>query len=176
MKSLIVLGLLAVAAIGLWLAPQRTTAREIEHPATIAAASSVTSGAVGTTGVDPVAAVEPAIIREIETITGTNDGMALTGRRVDLHVDVQGLANDHAFWVGSPDNRLLVVLARDASSHRIAPVHRGQRTAVSGVIRRIPDSGTVAQWKLTRSDGRELADRKIYVRAETVTTQSHGAK
>jgi hypothetical protein len=172
MKWFLVLGLLAIAAIGLWPAPQSTTAREIEDRATTGKA---TSAAVGTTGGHANVAEGPAIISEIETITGTNDGMALIGRRVDLHVDVQGLANDHAFWVGSPDNRLLVVLARDNSSHRMAPVHRGQRTAVSGVIKRIPDTEAIAAWKLTSTDRRELVDRKIYIRADSITTQSHGA-
>lgn len=175
MKLLLVLGLLAIAATALWLVPQshitsegRNIADRRAQPATIE------SGAVGTTGTTPVAPAEPIVIREIETITGANDGIAMIGRRVDLHVDVQGLANDHSFWVGSPDNRLLVVLVRDASTHRKAPVHRGQRTAVAGVIRRIPQAEEMDSWDLTGADRKELADRKIYIRAESITTQNHG--
>jgi hypothetical protein len=145
------------------------------------------SGAVGTSGTHDGAAEghESNAVREIETITGANDGMALVGRRVDLHVDVQDIASGQAFWVGSADNRVLVVLARDnrsgrqrqggtPASHGIAPVRGGQRAMISGVIRRMPRAEDMTGWDLTEDEKRELSEKKIYIRADTVSSEGHG--
>jgi hypothetical protein len=197
MKWLFALGLIAGAVAGLWLVPQTRDDREKRDGGrTIAGSTASTphhdakpsTGAVGTSGThDGAAEINGGdVITEIETITGTNDGMRLVGRRVDLHVDVQGRANDHAFWVGSRDNRLLVVLRRDRrdgtqrqqgrpSNHGISPVHRGQRAAISGVIRATPAAEQRYSWSLTRNDEKELADRKIYIDADTVRSEGHGA-
>ena len=205
MKWLFVLGALVLAAAGLWLVPQDHNDRENWEGGGVVAGSTASSPhhyleasprPVGTSGQHEPAAEDrgvsehtfeddAAIVREIETITGANDGMALIGRRVDLHVDVQSLANDNAFWVGSRDNRLLVVLGRDTrgdservrglpATHHIAPVHRGQVAAISGVIRPLPKAEQMYSWDLTTDDRRELADRKIYIRAEKVSSQGHG--
>jgi hypothetical protein len=140
---------------------------------------------VGTTGShdDASGGEDAAVLREIETITGANDAMSLVGRRVDLHVDVQSRANDYAFWVGSPDNRLLVVLGRDnrngtkrqagvPANHGITPVRDGQRAAISGVLRAIPIAEHRYSWDLTADDEKELSERKVYIRAEAVTPES----
>ena len=183
MKSLFVLGLVALAALGLWLVPQnrddRITPRDraVEPPR-----------AVGTSGTHDGSSEAPDAnaVTEIETITGVNDGMTLVGRRVDLHVEVQQRANDVAFWVGSPDNRVLVVLGRDnrtgeqrqkgaPSGHGISPVRGGQRAAISGVIRPVPPAEQRMSWSLTEADEKELADRKIYIRADTVSSEGHGS-
>ena len=111
--------------------------------------------------------------------------MSLVGRRVDLHVDVQEMANDRAFWVGPADNRVLVVLARDnrsgwhrqhglPASHGIAPVHGGQRATISGVVRPMPSSQEMYSWDLTKNEYKELADRKVYIRADAVQSEGHG--
>jgi hypothetical protein len=189
---------LAVAAV--YLVPQNRNDREewqgggVEvgsanqgspHSDMNAPPSKEAEAAVGTTGShdDAAGAEDAAVLREIETITGANDAMALVGRRVDLHVDVQARANDHAFWIGSPDNRLLVVLARDnrngtkrqsgvPASHGIEPVRHGQRAAISGVVRSIPIAEHRYGWDLTERDEQELHERKVYIHAETVTPQS----
>lgn len=183
MKSLFALGLVAIAALGLWLVPQnrddRIAARNpgVEPPR-----------AVGTSGTREASAEAPDanVVTEIETITGVNDGMTLVGRRVDLHVEVQQRANDVAFWVGSPDNRVLVVIGRDnrtgaqrqtgePSGHGISPLHDGQPAAISGVIRPVPPAEQRMSWSLTEADEKELADRKIYIRADTVSSEGHGS-
>jgi len=195
MKSLFVFGLLAVAAVGLWLIPQRHKDGDLSEPGVAVAASAApisSSSApepqpVGTSGTHEadVEADDAAIVREIETITGANDAMALVGRKVDLHVDVQHLANDQAFWVGPRDNRVLVVLARDnrsgvqrqearSATHRVVPVHNGQPATISGVIRPLPVREQMASWNLTETDRKEAADRKIYIRADSVGTLGHG--
>jgi hypothetical protein len=196
MKWVFVLGLIALALAGIWLIPQNRNDREKwEGGGVIAGSTSSTphhdeqpAPPVGTSGVHEGAAESHRgdVITEIETITGANDAMTLVGRRVDLHVDVQERAADSAFWVGSKDNRLLVVLRRDRrdgedrqkgqpSNHGIAPVHGGQRATVSGVIRAVPQSEQRYSWNLTREDENELDDRKVYIDADTVRPEGHGA-
>jgi hypothetical protein len=197
-RWLLVLGGLALAAIFVWAMPQNRNDREDWEGGGVEVGSANQGSAhsdmdasqrsqaapVGTTGNhDEAGAEDAAVLREIETITGANDAMALVGRRVDLHVDVQARANDHAFWVGSPDNRLLVVLGRDnrngtkrqsgvPASHGIEPVRDGQRAAISGVVRSIPIKEQRYNWNLTADDERELSERKVYIHAERVSPES----
>ncbi len=189
MKWMTVLGLLVLAVVGLRLTPEGNARTPRPRDGTRVAAA--VSDAVGTTGTHSAAHARAAeidegnVVTEIETITGANDGMMLVGRRVDLHVDVQKRVSDHAFWVGSADNRVLVVLVQDdprgpghhqgrLSRHQIVPVHRGQRAAIAGVIRSMPKPGQLAGWRLTRDDVEELTDRKIYIRADSVSSEGHG--
>jgi hypothetical protein len=169
-------------------------AEQLERtPASVA--SGATEGSVGTSGsgdaadvdgVDgPSAEVQPAIIQELDTITGSVDGQQLIGRRVDLHVRVQGVPNEVAFWIGERDNRVLVVLGRDNRDgkarqvgvpprHGISPVHPGQQATIAGSVQRLPKAEEIHNWKLTETDYADLLDRKVYVRADTVTTNGHG--
>jgi hypothetical protein len=163
----------------------RTPAPELSHGS---------SGVTGTSGQDlpreadansgPAAVVPPAIIQELETITGRVDGQELIGRRVDLHVRVQDIANDTAFWVGEGDNRLLVVMGRDnrnttkraagvPAAHGILPANAGQQVAISGSVQRLPKAEEMYSWQLTRTDAAELADRKFYIRADSVMPNGH---
>ena len=196
MKWMLLLGVFVVAVAGLWLVPQTRNDREKWDGAGVVAGSTASAphhdrgrspGAVGTSGTHDGAAEthQGDVITEVETITGATVGMTLVGRRVDLHVEVQARANDHAFWVGSHDNRLLVVLGRDrrgggerqggrSANHGIAPVHGGQRATISGMIRDVPKAERRYSWNLTRDDERELADRKIYIDADTVHSEGHG--
>ena len=188
MKWLFLAAAMAIAIVGLWLVPQtRSDREEWKGGGGMVPSPSSVGTPVGTSGAHDGAAEDHRgdVITEIETITGTNDGMTLVGRRVDLQVDVQSRANDQAFWVGPRDNRLLVVLARDRrdarerhrarpSNHGISPVHGGQRATVAGVIRAVPQAERRYSWNLTRDDERELADRKIYIEADTVSSEGHG--
>jgi hypothetical protein len=182
-----VVPLAGICVLGLWLAPQASSEGPTFAPTEAAYA-------VGTSGQQPSAPArdvltvaddldpQPSLIREIETITGANDAMALTGRRVDLHVDVQERATDVAFWVGPRDNRVLVVLVRprdrrqrgETAGHSITPVHGGQRAAISGVIRPVPAAEEMVSWNLSDEDKAELDDRKVYIRADAVTSEGHG--
>lgn len=180
MTWLFALGLLLLVGLGVLFVPNNRTARElavVDAPVPPVGTSGTHDSATEAKGAD--------VITEIETITGTNDAMVLVGRRVDLHVDVQNRANDYAFWIGSADNRLLVVIGRDkrggpqrqrgqAAHHRIAPVRGGQRAAISGVIRPAPSAEQRYSWNLTRADERELSDRKVYIDAEAVSSEGHG--
>jgi hypothetical protein len=173
---MLALGALTLAVLFVWLMPEPAVEGE--------------AGAVGMTGIQPrdkhdeAFGEDAAVLREIETITGTNDAMALVGRRVDLHVDVQERATDRAFWVGPADNRVLVVVARDnrdgvarqtgaSAHHGIEPVRNGQRAAISGVIRAVPRAEQRLSWELTDHDAREVAERKVYIRADRVSLESH---
>ena len=196
MKWMFVFGILIVLALGIVLVPQSRNDREMTEGGGMVTGSTAsmphhdiapTQGAIGTAGTHAGAAETDSgdVVTDVETITGTNDAMALVGRRVDLHVDVQDRANDRAFWVGSRDNRLLVVMSRDIregaerqrgepSTHHIVPVHGGQRAAISGVIRPMPKAEARYSWNLTKDDERELADRKVYIAADTVSSEGHG--
>jgi hypothetical protein len=198
MKRLLVLVCAFVLIVGLmvWLFPQEGVERNPAQAAASGTPSNPNIGVsppVGTTGTGgartdrpaPPEDFSPATIKEIETITGDLDGHQLIGRRVDLHVNAQNVVNGRAFWVGSSDNRLLVVIARDtrsggqhqrgdAPSHRISPAHRGQKTTISGTIQKVPAVETMESWGLTTADKAELADRKIYIRADNVSTEGHG--
>ena len=147
---------------------------------------------VGTTGEDrpratednsgPAAVVPPAIIQELSTITGTVDGHELIGRRVNVHATIQGVANDVAFWAGEGDNRIFVVTARDSrdgesrqrgepSSHGIPRLEAGRQVTITGTLQRLPKAEEMYSWQLSRNEAAELIDRKIYLRADTVTQQ-----
>jgi hypothetical protein len=196
-RWLLALGGLVLAAVFVWAMPQNRNDRERWSGGGVEVGSAGRGSthsdvggpdgareAVGTTGShDDAVAADAAVVREIETITGANDAMSLVGRRVDLHVDVQSRANDHAFWVGSPDNRLLVVMGRDnrngakrqsgaPASHAVEPVRHGQRAAISGVVRSIPNKEQRFNWNLTEDDERELSERKVYIHAESVSPES----
>lgn len=184
-----------LVALGIAWMYQRDTRRAAElDTAATAAAGTTIPGSVGTSGagiaqgVDssgPSATLPPAIIQELDTITGSVDGQELVGRRVDLHVTVHSVPNDVAFWIGEKDNRLLVVLRRDTRDgaarqlalpprHGIAPVHAGQQATISGFVQRLPKAEEMHGWQLTEPDYAELLDRKMYIRADTVTTDGHG--
>jgi hypothetical protein len=159
-----------------------------------AVAGTRTPGSVGTSGAGvapdatdgggPPAIVPPTVIQELDTITGSVDGQQLIGRRVDLHVTVHSVPNEVAFWIGGKDNRLLVV-GRDNRDrkqrqlglpprHDISPVHAGQQATISGSVQRVPKAEEMYSWRLTEPDYAELLDRKMYIRADTVTTDGHG--
>jgi hypothetical protein len=146
------------------------------------AAATGTSGKTGDAGASDT---ESGIIRELDTITGSVDGHELIGRRVNLTAPVRDKANDNAFWVGMGDNRMLVVLRRDhrdgvqrqqsdVAAHGIAPVHAGQTAVITGSIQKLPKAEDMFSWGLTAKDKKELAERQIYIRADTVTTEGHG--
>lgn len=183
-------GVVLLAAVALALVVPNQNERDVARKGAGSPRPDV-GGAVGTTGADavdgPGEGALGTLITEVETITGTNDAAQLVGRRVDLHVDVQEVANDVAFWVGPRGNRLLVVLARDTrsgadrqagapSGHAIVPVRAGQQATISGVIRRLPDAEATDSWNLTRRDVDEVAARKVYVHADRVSSNGHGTQ
>lgn len=176
MKLPVAVGALVMSGVGLWLVPEDRGERGGRGDRLVVAASaSIAPGAGGASPVHEGAAETTggAVVTEIETITGTIDGMALVGRRVDLHVDVLARAADRALWIGSPDNRVLVVARRDAG-HGILPVRDGQRAAIAGVVRPVPKPDERREWGLTERDEQELLDRKIFIRADVVTAEGHG--
>ena len=140
--------------------------------------------AVGTAGTTAVGSTDrasdaAATIKELETITGDNDGHELVGRKVDLHVPVQSRANNVSFWVGEKDNRMLVVMDRDRRSaaqrqqggvanNPISPVHAGQQADITGTIQKLPRVEAMYSWGLSRDDWNELASRPLYIRADAV--------
>ena len=127
------------------------------------------------------AAAEP--IADLTAILGTDNPRTLVGRRVEMTVPV---VQDHTltkFWIGSQDDRLLVVMGRDTRDgaerqasvppeHAIVPVHRGQQAVVSGIVERVPRAEERASWDLTAAQTRELERRGVYIRADKVSAQN----
>lgn len=97
----------------------------------------------------------PATLHDLETATGAVDRNELIGRRVDFHVKVAGVGSGGSFWVGSKDNRMLVVSASPDGS---PPVTSGQTARITGTIEGLPN-GAVRE---------ELKDQKVYIRADNV--------
>ena len=176
--ALLALGaaVIAIAAVGVWMSPGGNAG--MERGSGLVRTETGNPGAVGTSG-QLEEGSSAGIIHDIETITGVNDGHELVGRRVDLHVPVSQHINDVAFWVGMGDNRLLVVLARDnrdaenrqrgGSSSSGVNLRAGQQATISGSIQRVPYAEAMYSWGLTNADRAELMDRRIYLRADSVS-------
>jgi len=184
---LIAAAVLALAAVGVWMSPGGGGGRELGTG--LVRTETGNPGAVGTSGqqaegADRSSALSATdaggVIHDLETITGTNDGHELVGRRVEVHVPVSQHINDVAFWVGMGDNRLLVVLSRDtrngqdrqrgdASATGSANLRAGQQATVSGSIQRVPYAEAMYSWGLTTADRAELMERRIYLKADTIT-------
>jgi hypothetical protein len=185
---LLAAGAIALAALMVWIAPGGGGGRERADG--LVRTTTGSEGSVGTAGQRSGEGSNsgPALstIHELETITGSNDGHELVGRRVDLHVPVSQHINDVAFWVGAKDNRLLVVLGRDnrggdkrqhggPATSGVDRVPAGQQATVSGTIQRVPYAEAMYSWGLTNADRSELMDRPIYLRADRVTSNGESA-
>jgi hypothetical protein len=166
-----------IAAVAVWMSPagrgRGLVRTETGNPGTVGTSGTLTEGqdsgeAPGNT------------IRDLSTITGINDGNQLVGRRVALSAPVNQHINDIAFWIGEGDNRLLVVLAHDdrdgadrprggLADKGLGSLDVGQQAAIAGSIQRVPYSEAIYSWGLIGTDRAELMDRRVYLRADTVT-------
>ena len=172
---------IVIAAFALWLTPGAQTL--LEQDRDLVRTETGNPGTVGTSGIrdtDQDAGVPQGnVLRDLETITGTNDGHELVGRRVNLYVPISQHINDVAFWIGAGDNRLLVVLARDdrdgARRQQGEPSTTGiifrdaHQAAIAGSIQRVPSAEAMHSWGLTDADRAELMERRVYLRADTVS-------
>ena len=189
---------MVLAVLGVWLIPRNGSDRDAlldgstsgQHSGggTAGVGGAIGTGgeeAPGTSNSGPGAVVPPAIIQELATITGSNDGHELIGQRVDLHAPVQRHINDVAFWVGEGDNQVLVVLARDnrdgdkrqsgvPASHGLTAMRSGQQASISGIVQRLPKAEEMFSWGLTNADRAQLMERPIYVRADRIAANGHG--
>ena len=125
-----------------------------------AGASPVSDPPVGTAG--HASADEPdespSTLHDLETVTGAVDPHELIGRRVDFHVKVADINDYTSFWVGSEDNRMLVIHGTP-SAHDINPAAPGQLVRITGTIEDFPNAETA------------FKDEKVYIRAEHVTPE-----
>lgn len=187
---LVIVGLIGVGALGYYAFNENNRAGyRSSHSGTLRDDARLEGAkSVGTSGHTDAAAASydsetsPALIRELETITGSVDGHELIGRTIDLHVPVLDKANDQAFWVGSKDNRILVVPDRDhrdsierqrgfVADNGIAAMQAGQQAAISGTIQKLPSVEQMYSWGLTNRDKHDAADRGIYLRADRVSVE-----
>lgn len=108
---------------------------------------------VGTTGFDAgVPADSPATLHDLETVTGTVDPYELVGQPVDFHLYVARTDEGNSFWVGTGDNRLLVI--PEASNQQLT---LGQRVRITGTIEGLRPAAN---------------EQKVYIRADSVTPES----
>lgn len=109
-------------------------------------------GILGTTGYSAEEPDDsPATLHDLETVTGAIDPYELVGQRVDFHLPVARTADKNAFWVGTRDNRVLVV------------PRMGDRRLADGQLVRIV--GTIEQLRP------EVNDQRIYIDADAVTPE-----
>ena len=127
----------------------------------------------------------PNVVRNLDQILGGRDPKELVGRQVEFEAPVLDDGNPVTFWIGTGDDRLLVVMGRDSRdvqdrqtstppSHGIPPVQRGQQAIISGTIQEVPSAEERYNWRLTREQTRELERRGVYVRAHSVRSYGHG--
>jgi hypothetical protein len=118
----------------------------------LAPSSAVQSDTIGTAGSElPDPLDTPATLYDLETVTGTLDPYELVGQHVDFHLHVADIAADNSFWVGTRDNRVLVVRSKGHT-----PLVKGQLVRISGTIEPLRPAAR---------------DQKIYLRADLVTPE-----
>jgi hypothetical protein len=185
---LVAAAVIALASFGIWMSPGGEKGREVADgrvrapggmPGSVATTGQLGENPGSSNSGPGMNIGEGNPIHDLETIMGVNDGHELVGRRVDIHAPVQQHVNDVAFWIGSKDNRLLVVLARDTrdgverqrgepSKSGLGAVPPGQQATISGTIQRVPYGEAMYSWGLTNADRAELMDRRIYLKADSV--------
>jgi hypothetical protein len=145
--------------------------------------SPVATNGEGTSNASAPAAAEP--IQDLKGILGTDDPRSLTGRRVEITVPVLQDQNLTTFWIGSPQDKLLVVLNRDTRDsaerqastppeHGIGAVHQGQHAVITGTVVAVPRAEERYNWDLTRPQTQELERRGVYIRADKITAAGDG--
>ena len=136
---------------------------------------------VGTSGIlaSDATTTSTTPIQDLKALLGTDDPVALAGRRVEIEVPTLAEHNPTTFWIGGAEDRLLVVMGRDtrngserqasaAPAHDIAPGRAGQQTSISGIVQRVPTAEGRFNWDLTSSQTRELKRRGVFILADRV--------
>ena len=140
-----------------------------------------TSGVLASTPAAEPSATGAEAIQDLRAILGTDDPRSLAGRPVEITVPVLREQNLTTFWIGSADDRLLVVLNRDtrdggerqaskAPEHGIVAAQQGQQAVVTGTVERVPRPEERASWDLTAAQTRELERRGVYIQADKIST------
>lgn len=134
-----------------------------------------TSGAVPSEA--PKTSTAPDTILDLKGLLGTDDASTLVGRRVEIDVPVSQEHNLTTFWIGPPNDRLLVVLGRDTrnGSDRQAskaPAHsiseqRGEQASISGIVQRAPTAEGRYNWDLTPAQAQELKRKGVFILADS---------
>jgi hypothetical protein len=138
-------------------------------------------GTQGTSGAGQPAATaaDSAELAQIQEITAADDPARLIGRHVSLQLPVAERANDVAFWVGPLDRRVLVALRRDhrdsgqrnegtEAGHGIGELRPGQQISIEGSVQPVPKAEDMYSWELTSREVKELVERGVYIRADSV--------
>ena len=185
--GLIAAGLIAFAAIGVWMSPGGDKGRDLGTG--LRGVEAGARGEIGTTGprgdVPGTENAGPAatpLTDPFEAIAGKASVQDLIGRRVELQMHIGQHINDVAFWTRFGDERLLVVLGRDMRDTRrrqtgelaetgFAPDADGV-VMLSGRIEKVPHAEAVHSWGLTNPDREELLERPVYLRIDRISPVS----
>lgn len=149
----IVVGVLALVVALMWAGPYMRG----RHGAGAAPVGNPPVGTAGHASADEPDE-SPSTLHDLETVTGAVDPHELIGRRVDFHVHVADINNNTSFWVGSQDNRMLVIHGAP-SPNDVNPAAPGQLVRITGTIEDFPNAETA------------FKDEKVYIRAERVTPE-----
>jgi hypothetical protein len=178
--------LIGLGALGVWLSPSGSKGRELGFG--IRPVEQGARGEVATSGNDNIAGTEhtpgtgvPFSLMTLDNRSLDSDAEQLIGRTVDIRVPVER-ATGVAFWAGSGDDQLLVVMGRDTRS---GPVRQKgepstsnlqtpdgvQQVTLSGRIERVPHAEGLFSWRLTNHDRARLAERPIYLRVTRMSIE-----
>jgi hypothetical protein len=140
-----------------------------------------TSGSAGAT--EATEATEREAIqeelRDVAAVVNHPNAADLVGQRVVVHVPIESDSRV-TYWVGPPDNQLLVVLHRDVrggearmasepSTHRIGELEAGEVATIAGTIQRVPKREQDRfSWDLTASQRKEVEARGVYLLADNL--------
>jgi hypothetical protein len=139
---------------------------------------------VGTTGApsgQPNTSTAPETILDLKGLLGADDATTLIGRRVEVDVPVLQAHNPTTFWIGDPNDRLLVVLGRDTRDgaerqaskppeHGIVPAENGQQASIRGTVQGVPRAEERYNWDLTATQDRELKRKGVFILADSART------
>jgi hypothetical protein len=112
-----------------------------------------------------------ATIADVNEISDTADRRSLVGRRVEItSAQVQEVTGNYIFWVGSRNSGVPVAREDKMRGPVTEHVQRGDRVAISGVVRLLE---TVPQtdllWdKVNDNERADMLNSRIYIAAESV--------
>ena len=121
------------------------------------------------------------LIQRIDHLFPLLGGRELLGHRVQVELDLRqhpSMTPESRFWSTQGADQILVVLSRDRrddeerlegepAPHAIASLEPGTKYLVTGTIERLPREEQMFNWRLSRQEIELLANRPVYVRAES---------
>ncbi len=105
-----------------------------------------------------------AVVTQLGDLANARDGTLACGRVELTNVPVDSVTGDVTFWVGSGDERALVMTDEEIQPEAAVTVKAGQRVRIVGSVERPPPEDV----PLSSGDRTALRGIALYVRAERV--------